>query len=235
MIHDVWILGDEFLKNADNELKSLKQSALKEKQDSPPLYMIDFYNVHAIYNTAALVQFAATRMLNALTEKINQVHILPKFLIVVPDKDILYDIDLFAPNATQLMYELTRWFVRQINTIIRRKRVDLLAKKPGALLGYSTTIIFVRMIRRVGSFNELSRMSKAADLRPRFNDALNDVVAKISQRILTVNSCNAYEDFERGGHLLLSGFKAFWNEVDDLLDRYERSKVKLLPNPKKST
>ena len=93
-------------------------------------------------------------------------------------------------------------------------------------------VIFVRIVRRVGNFNELSKMYKAAELRVHFNDALNNAVAKISQRILTINSCNAYEDFERGGRLSPKGFKAFWHEVDNLLDRYEWNKVKLLLNPK---
>ena len=68
--------------------------------------------------------------------------------------------------------------------------------------------------------------------RAHFNDSLNDMTAKISQRILTINSCNAYKHFEQGGHLSQRGYSAFWQEMDDLLDRYERNKVKLLPNPK---
>ena len=207
-------------------------NAVKRQPDTVPLYIIDFYNVRAIYNSAASVSFVATRMLNALTETINTLHTLPKFLIIVLDKDILGNIDLYTKHVDKHISEMTCCFVRQINTIVRRKRVDLLAKKPGAVSGYCTTIIFLRMIRRVGSFHEDSKMYQVNSFRHRFNDCLNDAVAKISQRILTVNSCNAYEHFDRGGRLSPAGCMIFWKELDDLIDRYERNKVKLLPNLK---
>ena len=108
-----------------------------------PLFMIDFYNVKTFNKTTAPVPYASTQIINALTDVVNTEHILPKYLIVVPDHDILYDVDLFSSDAGLFVSDITRWFVRQINTVVHHKRVDLLAKKPGTLSGYSTTIIMV--------------------------------------------------------------------------------------------
>ena len=49
---------------------------------------------------------------------------------------------------------------------------------------------------------------------------------------MTINSCNAYEHFSRYGDFSLNGKSCFWNEVDELLERFDRIKIKLLPNPK---
>ena len=91
--------------------------------------------------------------------------------------------------------------MHQVYTIIRRKRLDLYDKRPGAVAGNHTKIIFVRMLRRIGHFHENSWMNAIHHLRPRFNDALNDAVAKIGHYMLIVNTCNGFEDYDHFGNL----------------------------------
>ena len=69
-------------------------------------------------------------------------------------------------------------------------------------------------------------------LRSKFNDALNDNVAKNEHHIMTINSCDSYEHFDRAGKLSIKGKRAFWREIDDLIQCFEENCVKLLPNPK---
>ena len=118
--------------------------------------------------------------------------------------------------------------------MLHHKKVDFLDKKPGALTGLATKTIYVKMLRQIGSFNEDSRMYASLQLRSKFNDALNDAVAKVDQHILGINSCNAYEHFNRHGNLSIKGKNNFWWELNDLIERFELNKVKLLPNPKNS-
>ena len=61
---------------------------------------------------------------------------------------------------------------------------------------------------------------------------LNDAVAKVDHKILTINSCNTYEHFTPAGSLSIKGKKSFLLELDDLLQRFDLDKIKLLPNPK---
>ena len=88
------------------------------------------------------------------------------------------------------------------------------------------------MLRRIGSFNDHSCMAGICHLRAKFNDALNDAIAKVDQYIMTINSCNTYDHFDRQGNLTSKGKTCFWWEVDDLIERFKMDKVKLLPNPK---
>ena len=173
-----------------------------------------------------------TRMLNKLTSTIATLKKLPKYLIVIIDKDIILDTDVFDPQAPIIIEEMTRWFIRQIDVILRRKKVDFLNKKPGALTGLATMTIYIRMLRRAGTFNDQSRIYGTLQLRSKFNNTLNDTIAKLDQCILTVNSCNTYEDFNHHGNLSPKGKSKFWWEIDDLLERFEKNKIKLLPTPK---
>ena len=187
-----------------------------------------------MYKTASDAKHAVGRTINALITELNEKNqTLPKYLVVVMDKDILEDFDKICENSINNdIAEIVNWFVHQIQMVIRRKRIDLLEKKPGSLTNLSTSIIFVRMIRHIGSFQPNSRMQKICDLRLRFNDSLNDATAKIQQHILTINSCSSYDHFDKRGMLSLFGKTNFWNEVDSLLQRFDMHKIKLLPNPK---
>ena len=56
--------------------------------------------------------------------------------MVIIDKDVINDIDdLTRPAADTITRELVQWTVRQINTAVHRRRLDLLEKKPGAVMG----------------------------------------------------------------------------------------------------
>ena len=149
------------------------------------------------------------------------------------DKDILYDVDSYQWDTYKVVYDLVCWFVRQTHMIIRRKHMSLYEKKPGAVAGTSgTKIIFVRMLCRQGNFNPNSKIANILALRAKYNDALNDAVAKIDQYMLTINSCNQYDHFDQWGNLSPKGKCAFWEELDNLIYRFDNGKVKLLPNPK---
>ena len=230
----MWLLGDHFLREIFDAYQAIKLQAGKGQSDDVITpYIQDYYNVRELYKSPFVgVKFASARVINNLTDAINQRKRLPKYLIVILDKDLILDINLDDENAEMLLREEVRWTVRNINTTLRRKKVDFLHKKPGSMTNLETTVIYVRMLCRVGSFSEDSTMNKVNQFRSKFNDALNDEVAKLDNRILTIASCNAYEHFDRLGNLSSLGKTAFWYELDDLIARFEENRVQLLANPK---
>ena len=50
--------------------------------------------------------------------------------------------------------------------------------------------------------------------------------------MLTINSCNQYEHFEKGGKLSQAGKAAFFHEIDDLIQHFDLDKIKLRPAPR---
>ena len=162
--------------------------------------MKEFHN-----KSNARTSLAMARVINNLIEAIQERKCLPKFIIVFLDNDLLLDIDVYDADATKIIQDCVRWTVRQIDTIIKRKRMDFLEKKPGAVAGFTPTTIYVRMLRRVGKFAMGSKLNEIFALRAKFNDTLNDSVAKVGQRIMTISSCNTFEDFDRNSHLSSRG------------------------------
>ena len=71
-------------------------------------------------------------------------------------------------------------------------------------------------------------------LRPKFNDALNDAVSEIDQHMLTINSCNAAEHYNRWGKLSQKAKEEYWFELEELIEMFDIEKIKLLPNPKQN-
>ena len=207
------------------------QEAEKNSDVIPP-FIHEFFNVKIIERNAAEEPLAMSRILNALTNAVNVKNArLPKYLVVILDKDVIDDIQQpFRQDAVKIVKNITDWMVRQINMIMCQKRIDLLDKSPGACC--STNIIFIKMLPRIGPFNESSRLNGILNLCNKANDAMNDAVAKAEFRLLTISSCNAYEDFNKKGGLSTKGKRAFWNELDELIQRFDINKIKLLPNPK---
>ena len=111
---DLWLLGDTFLADVYNEFLSIKQKARKNKKFILP-YILDFFNVSALFTRSAGVNLAMARIVNSLIEAVNaKGALLPKYIIVVLDKDILHDLNFdevdFETNK-QMVPDLVRWLV----------------------------------------------------------------------------------------------------------------------------
>ena len=236
-MHDLWLLGDAFLEDIYAEYLTRSHTSEKDNKSSTTSpFMRNYFNVKKFtkIDDSAL---AITHVINALIEAINMKDArIPKMLVVVLDKDILNDIDqgLSFMQATTVMTNLVCWVVRQITTIIRRKKTDLLEKRPGVVSGFHTKIICVCILHHVGHFHEESKIHNICQLRAKFNDALNDAVAKVDHYIMTITICNQYQHYDKLGKLSMSGKGAFWAELDDLLQKFEADRIKLLPNLKNS-
>ena len=62
------------------------------------------------------------------------------------DRNLIEDLDVSDEDIHKIIPQVVNWFVGQINTILRCKRIDLLEKKPGAVAGCLMKVIYVRMI-----------------------------------------------------------------------------------------
>ena len=147
------------------------------------------------------------------------------------DKDLIRDIDVFVQDSVNCLRETTEWITRQINILVHRKRLELIERKPGSIYCEDPIIIYVKMVRWADLyFKRGSTLDEIFAHRAKFNDALNDCAGRLNHRILTINSCNMKNHFTHKGDLSVTGKEVFWAEMDDLLERFDANKVKLLPN-----
>ena len=131
---DAWFLGDRFLADIFNNFWATIHQTTRDKKSVSP-YLSEYYNIKLPEKAGdSSVPLVMAQAVNALMDAINEKHArLPKYLIVVLDKDPPNDLHLSDLDALRMVPMLVNWFTRQINTILRRKRVDLLEKKAGAV------------------------------------------------------------------------------------------------------
>ena len=113
---------------------TMQHTTGKDEQVHVQPYIQRYYNVRAFYDPRNIAGPAMIRMINTLIHAMNRhdIHLL-KTLIVVLDKDILTDIaqldtEVSERQAHIIIAEMVRWFVRQVNTVLRQKRANLYEK-----------------------------------------------------------------------------------------------------------
>ena len=230
-LFDMWFLGDNFLQDLAQTYETIRQKA--EHSNDNKTFLLQYYNVKNIYKKLSVgVKRTAARVINSLIDTLNQENKLPHFLVVILDKDVISDVDVLDGHASRIVADMIRWIVRQINMLITRKRSELLEKRPGAVFLGDPKIIFVRMLRRYEKYHQGSKLDNLYSLRAKFNESLKAAVAEISQKMLTITSCNTRDHFDFWGNLSVRGKLDFWQEIDELLDLFDQHKIKLLPTPK---
>ena len=165
-------------------------------------------------------------------DALNSEHKLPRYLVVVMDKDIIQSINLFNYGAYQVIAETVNWLTRQIDITVRRKRLNITEKKPGAIANeYEPTIIYTMMVRRPQTYPMGSKMESICSLRTKFNNVLNEAAVRQDAKVLSIRSLSMLEHFDPCGNLSRKGKTAFWYEMDNLIDRFENDGLQLKPRP----
>ena len=135
-IYDAWFIEDKFLKDVFNTFQEQINKAFvtKRNRDAIQPYLNDYYNVHGYFTSSVMQDRATGRILNVLIEVLNQKQIarqrLPRFLVVVLDKDIIADLNSFKVGAVKNLATLVNWLTCQIDIVIWRKRLQIADKKP---------------------------------------------------------------------------------------------------------
>ena len=229
-IHNVWFIGDALLREIYNTYQVIKTKAEMSKKEFQP-YMQEYYNVLAyFYASGTNNGRVIARLINSFVKGLNDRECIPKHVVFVLDNEIIEDINIFNYGAAKAITANLTWIMKQANILVHRKRLQILAKKPGALSNKSDpNIIFTRMLKRADFYPIGSKMESVCSLRGKFNEILSQAVAKQDQFLLQIKSCNTTNHFDMAGILSNKGKFDFWYEMDDLLECFDRNEVKLLP------
>ena len=119
-------MGDYFLKDTQQSLFSLNKAAKKCNQDPPHLFKE--YNISAYYCTSTISN-PITRLMNAFVDTLNQHNLLPKLVIVIPDKDLLRGV-LDKQGASIMVGSTVHQIIKQMDIEISCRKLDIADKKP---------------------------------------------------------------------------------------------------------
>ena len=225
----MWLVGDEFVKDLFPALQGLHQAA-KINKTTPP-YLYEYYNVFGYYSpsTTTHARRVIARVLNSFIYALNTRDCLPRFLVVILDKDLVNDVNVFGFGVGHELKANMKWLVKQIEVTTRRKRLELSTIKPGAVYGSDPKVIFVNMLRRPMRFPGDSKMDQILSVCGKFNQVLNELTDDFGYNMLSMESCDSPKMFDAMGNLNNDGKEAYCRELNDLLAWFDKKKVKLLP------
>ena len=94
-------------------LQEIKAEAVNAKK--PMLYMHDFYNVTGFLATPLATDNMLTKLVNCLVKGLNDHDILPRFVLIIPNTDLVTFIMKFNAGTTLLSSTAINWIVRQMS------------------------------------------------------------------------------------------------------------------------
>ena len=218
-LDDCWLVGDEFLKTIHRNLQDWKSDNAVDNLPTPFLYSA--YNIMAWYKSSLPQQPHIAHMLNAFLEAMNASPKLPKYIIIIPDSDIIKGTRHLDFGVVCMLEEQVKWLMAQIFKYILRRCDDLQNKRPGALPNSEYPRIFwVLMMKRPWASNIHDK--KVMGLRSR----TNNIVARLassehSLETWSVDVGEGLQMFNHAGELTSQGQREFWKEINSCLKAFD--------------
>ena len=192
-LEDMWIVGDRFMNSIFRTLQELKDKAVRADKPTPFIY--ERFNVFHFYRSS-LTHNAYIRMLNSFVDALNRRPHLPKYILLVPDKDLLEAIDFFNFGITKILGTCLNWLAKQFERMLESRHENIFKKCPGALRLEETKLIWVKMICRPQVKPSDARF-KVLATRAKLNNTLDDLaVWHKNIQIISITSLSYDKDFD---------------------------------------
>ena len=226
---DVWILGDIFLNDVFATMQTLKMTVAMEKRNPPYLY--DQYNVFYFFTPRNnQLTNILMRVRNSIAEAFNRRYHMPRYIVIMLDKDVVESLNYFDPGETKLLGQVMDWISKEVQHCMEARCEDLYRTKAGAAYP-GTKVVWVKMIPRKGkSTNYTNQELNILDSRQKFNNILDDIAERKKQN--HVMNIISLEDahFDQFGSLNYQGKIQYWKELDFLIKKFDRKEITLSPS-----
>ena len=189
-------------------------------------YLFANYNMNAFMSgaiTSSLIHNPMVRFVNCFAEALNRFHLLPRFMVIIPDQDIIKAINYYDYGISKIIQRCLEWVLCEFDCIIEARKEDLLKKRPGAVCALEPKIIWVKMIDCPGA-------SRVMSLREKFNAILEESLFKYKQTYIAEIKLDRMH-FDHNNNLFPTGQVRFWRELDSILKAFDRQYISLKPKP----
>ena len=214
------------MKEILEQLFAIKKKGAQSKPKTIP-YIFKNFNVSGYY-----ANFGITNIINvfmhALVEALNGRRKLPKYILMVPDRDIAAEFKK-SPNQSLMMGAAIHGIIKQIDNYLQRQLIDLKDKRIGAAPPnneHFTKGFWVRMLKRPSDAGS----EKVNKLRGKFNTILEERLTDgITDRHLIMSIEVLSQYFDASGGLNLDGQNNFWREIDKAIQKLDGNEITLKP------
>ena len=214
------------MRNTYTTFQNMKIQAIAERRSVPYLY--EHFNIFP-FNSSQL-QFQnniLTRLQNAAIEGFNRHDRLPRFIIIIIDRDILDSLGMYNFGARKIISRWMNWLENFIRKTILARLDQLMLKRPGAVASHPTKLIWVKMIKRPKIPSDNPQF-QVLSLRNKMNLVIEEIVRdKRDNNYVNIISLDPNRHFDREGNINQYGMLQFWRELDYNIKMFEPGKATL--------
>ena len=176
------------------------------------------------------IKSVEAQFVNALIEALNGKIKLPKYIIIILDKDILEGIlpRLFDHGLKELLRDSIEWVMKTMSKILADRKEDLRSKKAGALnTSAEPRLVWTTILPRPHNLH--SSVEPVFKLVKKGNEVIEEMVDRYDKynHILYINNLDEYRYSNSTGKLTGTGKSAFWRELDTTMRRFDRGEIEL--------
>ena len=200
-----------FLSDMITTLQTMKRTATTAGK--PPPYLYERFNIFP-FHQSPLTLDTYSRLYNALVDGFNRRHHIPKYIFMLPDKDLIDAADFFNFGVSKLLGITLNWLAKQLECLIDIRKEQLSNKRPGALYMVDPKIIWVKMLDRPPvPLNDKRYKTQAT--RSKFNTILEHLTDWHKDiYVMSINPLHHDRDYDFLGNIKDSGKQQFWRELD---------------------
>ena len=224
-MNDLWLIGDSFLHSIYHALQKIRMQADIAKKEH--LYIHNYFNVTCYTpNPNSMLRNIMTRFANTLIKASNDTLKLPRFIVVIPDDNIMKPLRYKKEDFKELVHESLSWIIRQMFRTIKAKKDFLRRRKPGVILAGEPKTVWVKMIDRING------RSKALAMRNKYNLELEKALDGKEQHYILDVSAEMEEPgfFDQFNQLNDFGKTNYWIEIDKQLELFDKHRILLKPS-----
>ena len=163
-------------------------------------------------------------IVNCFAEALNRFHLLPRFVVIIPDQDIIRAINYFDYRISKIIQRCIEWMVKELDRFIAARKDELTKKQPGAVVNLEPKVIWLKMLDRPGT-------SRIMSIREKFNAILEETLFKYHQTYIAEMKLEGMH-FDPNNNLFPTGQVCYWRELDSILKAFDCQYVSLKPDPK---
>ena len=234
-LFDTWLLGEAFLRDVFPIFQQLKKQTVRAESAKPYLY--EYYNITPLYSAAvSTTRSIMARVHNELVTELNKKDKLPRYLLIILDKDLIEAIDYDEFGVGQLFYDQLNWFAKNVEKSLDLRKDDIKHKNPGALWSDAEPrVIWLHMLVR--PFIEGVYKPFVFAQCKKFNDTIDEIASNYKHsHVMSIKISDEKSYFDRAGNLTLNGKVELWREVNITMRAFDRNKIDLKPQyPKRSS
>ena len=216
------MVGDQFLFDVFLVLPQLNTEGWSAVEKP---YLYQFFNVSSfVTNPLSLIENKLARMINALMSVLNQNNKLPRLLIMIPESDLLEQLDFINSGKAIMIGMCFDYLINNIMKAIQAKKESLWQARPGAVTANEPKVLWISLINRKGDVSD--DYSSVVRIT---NEIIEEALTK-HRNNFWLSLDNVFDEqyyFSSQGQLTGVGKVKFWRAVDQIVAQFDKYEISL--------